>query len=185
MNPADLASASAPSFNLVDLIFYAVAALTVACAAYAVFSRNIVRAVFSLLGTFLGVAGLYAMLAADFVAVVQLMVYVGGILVLMIFAVMLTSRIESASRSNPLGKPLNIVAGLLLGAVVASMLIGVALQAPWLQTGAATYAPTTAGLGEALLSVALLPFELLSVVLLGVVIGAVVVARRKDVGVDA
>ncbi|MBW2702362.1 MAG: NADH-quinone oxidoreductase subunit J [Deltaproteobacteria bacterium] len=169
-----------PAFSLVDLIFYGIAALTVVCGLYAVVSRNIVRAVFSMLGTFLGVAGLYAMLAADFVAVVQLMVYVGGILVLMIFAVMLTSHIEQASRSNPLGKPVNLVVGLLLGGVMMAMLVIVAIKAPWLQSTPADYTPTTAALGEALLGQALLPFELMSVVLLGVVIGSVVVARRQD-----
>ena len=83
--------------TLLDLVFYGVAALTVLSGAYAVFSRNIVRAVFSLMGTFFGVAILYGFLAADFVAVVQVLVYVGGILVLMLFAVMLSGNIETAA----------------------------------------------------------------------------------------
>ena len=82
------------------LIFYLVAALTIGSALIVAFSRNIVYSAFSLLGTFMGVAGLYAMLAADFVAVIQVLVYIGGILVLMIFAVMLTHRIADVAVSS-------------------------------------------------------------------------------------
>ena len=82
-------------FSVVDWAFVAVALFTVLTAAYAVFAQNIVRAVFSLLGTFLGVALIYGFLSADFLAAIQLLVYVGGILVLILFAVMLTSNISS------------------------------------------------------------------------------------------
>jgi NAD(P)H-quinone oxidoreductase subunit 6 len=162
--------------TLVDLVFYGVAALTVLSGAYAVFSRNIVRAVFSLLGTFFGVAVLYGLLAADFVAVIQVLVYVGGILVLMIFAVMLSENIETAARSNRTGSV--ILCGL-TGIALLVFLVTLALQGPWIQADPEAYQATTASIGKTLLGKALLPFEVLSVVLLGVVIGAVVVARFK------
>ncbi len=162
--------------TLVDLAFYAVAAILLTCAGYAVFSRNIVRAVFALLGTFFGIAVLYGMLSADFVAAIQVLVYVGGIQVLLLFAVMLTSHIESAQTSSRVA---GLIPGLLTGIVLLAILVPLMLHAPWLQSGAGSYQATTASIGEALLGPALLPFEVLSIVLLGVVIGAVVVARRQ------
>jgi NAD(P)H-quinone oxidoreductase subunit 6 len=176
------------AFNLVDAVFVGTAAVTLACAAYAVFSRNIVRAVFALLGTFFGVAVLYGLLQADFVAVVQILVYVGGILVLLVFAVMLTSQIETArtsSRSGGWGW------GLLAALALLSLLVPLIFRTPWHEVptaavGAAAAPPTTAALGTALLSRSLLPFELTALILLGVVIGAVVVARgrKSDRGPD-
>ncbi len=167
---------SGAALTLMDLVFYVVAILTVACAAYAVFSSNIVRAVFSLLGTFFGVAILYGMLAADFVAVIQVMVYVGGILVLMLMAVMLTGNIEMIQKSN---QPGNWVLGALTGIVLLVFLISVAVHTPWIKAAPAEYAPTAETIGRTFLNEALLPFEILSVVLLGVIIGAVVVARAR------
>lgn len=166
--------------ELADLLFYLVAVITISSGAYAVFTRNIVRAVFSLLGTFLGIAALYGFLSADFIAVIQILVYVGGILVLMLFAVMLTGNIESASRSSRSG---GWFFGLIAGGSLLIMLITLALRTPWKQIDPDGYSPTTSKLGHALLNDGLLPFELLSIVLLGVVIGAVVVARfgRKEI----
>jgi len=165
--------------TLVDLAFYAVAAVTVATAAYAVFSRNIVRAVFSLIGTFFGMAVLYGMLSADFVAVIQVLVYVGGILVLMLFAVMLTSNIETAQRSSRSG---SLLVGLATGLTLMLFLISLAVKVPWNQTAPGDYSATTSAIGDFLLREALLPFEIVSIVLLGVVIGAVVIARFRTNG---
>lgn len=83
-----------------DLLFFVIAAMTVISAAGVAFSSNIVYSAFSLMGALMGVAGLYVFLAADFVAVVQVLIYVGGILVLMLFAVMLTHRIADVRVSN-------------------------------------------------------------------------------------
>jgi NADH:ubiquinone oxidoreductase subunit 6 (subunit J) len=76
-----------------DIIFYIFGAITVAGAFITALAKNIVYAAFALLFTFFGIAGLYVMANADFLAVTQLLVYVGGILILLIFGVMLTSRI--------------------------------------------------------------------------------------------
>ncbi len=80
-----------------DVIFYIFAIVTLAGAFMAAMHKNIVYAAFGLLFTFAGVAGLYVMANADFLAVTQLMVYVGGILILLIFGVMLTNRIATAN----------------------------------------------------------------------------------------
>ncbi len=86
--------------DLSTAVFYLVAIVTVGSALMVAFSRNIIYSAFSLLGTFAGVAGLYVFLGADFVAAVQLLIYVGGILILILFAVMLTHRITDVEITN-------------------------------------------------------------------------------------
>src|SRR5713101_8960435 len=129
------------------LIFYLIAALTIGSAMMVAFSRNIVYSAFSLLGTLMGVAGLYALLAADFVAVIQILVYVGGILVLIMFAVMLTHRIDDVAVSNrSVGR---LPAALIIGVVGVIMGAGV-VGARWAQKADdVQVAPTTYGIGEA------------------------------------
>src|SRR3954469_11922259 len=80
--------------------FLALAALTLGSAGIVAFSKNIIHSTLALLGTFMGIAGLYITLSADFLAAVQILVYVGGTLTLILFAVMLTSRIEDIRTSN-------------------------------------------------------------------------------------
>ena len=81
--------------------FLALAALTLGSAGIVAFSKNIIHSSLALLGTFMGIAGLYIPLSADFLAATQILVYVGGTLTLILFAVMLTSRIEDMKVSNP------------------------------------------------------------------------------------
>ncbi|HSQ75876.1 MAG TPA: NADH-quinone oxidoreductase subunit J, partial [Bacteroidota bacterium] len=78
--------------DMFDIVFYIFAAITVLSAFVVVFSRNLMYAACSLLFTFFGVAGLYILLHADFLAVTQILIYVGGILVLLLFGIMLTSK---------------------------------------------------------------------------------------------
>lgn len=166
--------------TVADFVFYASAAITLAGAAYAVFSRNLVRAVFALLATFSGVSVLYGMLASDFISIVQLMVYVGGILVLMLFAVMLTSRIESVKESNRAG---GWLVGGALGLGCTAVLGHVAWHGPW-RVNAVLPAPRplTASIGDWLMGPGLLPFCTVGLILLGSVIGAVTLARRPGHG---
>src|SRR5437870_13792752 len=86
--------------NVSTAVFYLIAIITVGSAVMVAFSRNIIYSAFSLLGTFMGVAGIYIFLGADFVAAVQVLIYVGGILVLILFAVMLTHRITDVEVTN-------------------------------------------------------------------------------------
>lgn len=154
--------------------FYALAALTLGSAGFVAFSRNIVHSTISLLGTFLGMAGLYISLSADFLAAVQILVYVGGTLTLLLFAVMLTAKIEDVRTSNTSRGRWGafVVIGLLL------LLLGrVATSTAW-PAQARDPMPSTAKLGHAFLSEYLLPFEIASVLLLGAMIGAVILARR-------
>lgn len=160
------------------LAFYFVAAVTLLSAGVVVFSRRIIYSAFSLLFTLMGVAVTYVLLSDDFMAVVQLLLYVGGILVLILFAVMLTNRIEDRVGSNLARArlPILVAAAAGLGAMALA-----AVQTVW-PSGQApdTFEPATSRIGNSLLGTYLLPFEVISVLLLLGLVGAVVVARKES-----
>jgi NADH-quinone oxidoreductase subunit J len=162
--------------TLPGIIFYVIAALTVTGAAGVALSRNILYSAVSLLMALLGAGAIYVFLSADFVAVSQLLVYIGGVLVLVLFAVMLTSRITEVQVSNT---SFGLFGGVLLFVCVAPVLLAVALLTPWAAVTPGALAPTTAAIGNAFLSRWLLPFEVASLVLLATLIGAVVIARKE------
>jgi NAD(P)H-quinone oxidoreductase subunit 6 len=157
-------------------VFYGFAIFTVAGAAGVAFSPNIVYAAFSLLAAFAGMVGLFGLMSADFLAVVQLMVYVGGILVLMLFAIMLTNKITEVKKSNPIS---NGWMGGLLFVGILSMLLFAVFGFEWAEQAPGPFAPTTALIGEAFLGRFLLPFEVAGVMLLAALLAAVVVARKE------
>lgn len=163
--------------RLADLVFYAMAVMTIAGAAGCAFSRNIIYSAWSLLFAFLGVAGLYVMLGADFPAVAQVLIYVGGVLVLILFAIMLTKQIgEDPKLTNAhLGLP----AGAALAALTIGTLTWMAVNAPWKIAPVVSWEPISSALGIAFLTDFLLPFEVASVVLLAALVGAVVIARKE------
>ncbi len=164
---------------ITEAVFYLLATFTVACALGVALSNNIMYSAFALMGTLMGVAGTFVMLGADFLGVVQLLVYVGGILVLTIFAVMLTHRIADVNVSNrAVGRPLAV---LLVGAV-GWWMIKVGTTATWVVKEAGTPEPTTYGIGTAFLTDYVLPYEIASLVLLVALIGAVVVSRKEIQG---
>jgi NAD(P)H-quinone oxidoreductase subunit 6 len=161
---------------ITEAVFYLVATFTIVCALGVALSNNVMYSAFALMGTLLGVAGVFVMLGADFLGVVQLLVYVGGILVLTIFAVMLTHRIADVKVSNrAVGRPLALV---LVGAIF-WWLVTVGTAATWVVKDAGPPAPTTYGIGNAFLSDYVLPYEIASLVLLVALIGAVVVSRKE------
>jgi NAD(P)H-quinone oxidoreductase subunit 6 len=162
--------------GLPELLFYAIAAVTVAGAAAVAFARNIVYSAVGLLAALLGAGALYVLLSADFVAITQLLVYVGGVLVLVLFAVMLTNRITEVNVSN---RSIGLWGGLLLLVALAPVLVAVAVATPWNARTPGPLAHTTARIGDALLTQWLLPFEVASLVLLATLIGAVVIARKE------
>ena len=90
----------AASEILLNVFFYLFAAGALGGAAAVALSRNIVRSAFALLAVLVSVAAMYAIMKADFIAAAQVLIYVGGILVLIIFAVMLTHRITDVKMSN-------------------------------------------------------------------------------------
>ena len=158
------------------LIFWIFALVTIGAAAVVVFSRNIVRSAFSLVFAFFGVAGLYVLLMADFLAVTQLMIYVGGILVLLIFGVMLTqNQINVDIKSGVL----SVWPATIITAGVGGLLLAIFWDAHWKTADMPPMQSTANALGEMLLTSYLLPFELASIVLLVALVGAAMIARRE------
>jgi NADH-quinone oxidoreductase subunit J len=169
--------------DLVTILFYVFAVLTLVGGAIVVFSRHIVRAAFALLLTFFGVAGIYVFLLADFVAVTQLLIYVGGSTVLILFGVMLTShQIHVDIKTDSM----HTLPALLISSALAGALVGIMGFTAW-REGASTPMPdaTAAKIGELLLTSYLLPFEIASVILLVALVGAAMIARREKPGVNS
>jgi NADH:ubiquinone oxidoreductase subunit 6 (subunit J) len=162
--------------ELGTVIFYVIAGVVIGSAAMVAFSRNIIYSAFSLLGTFGGVAGLYVLLGADFVAGVQLLIYVGGILIIILFAVMLTHRITDVEITN---RAVGRFPALVIMALLIFLLVQTVQETPWLKAKETSFLPTTAAIGDLFLESYLLPFELASVVLLVALIGAVTISRQE------
>jgi len=173
---AEAVPPEAGAFGLPDLLFYLLAAVTLGGAAAVALSRNILRSAVGLLAALLGVGGLYVFLSADFVAITQVLVYIGGVLVLVLFAVMLTSKITEVNVSNT---SVGLVGGVLLFVAVAPVLGAVAFLTPWAIRTPGPLAPTTRAIGDAFLTRWLLPFEVASILLLATLVGAVVMARKE------
>jgi NAD(P)H-quinone oxidoreductase subunit 6 len=174
--PAQRAGRAVAGAGLPDVLFYVLAAFTIAGAGGVALSRNILYSSIGLLVALLGAGSLYVFLSADFVAVTQLLIYIGGVLVLILFAVMLTNRITEVSVSN---SSFGLFGGALLFVAVAPVLLVVAVNAPWPASPPAALAPTTVEIGNGFLTKWLLPFEVASLVLLATLIGAVVIARKE------
>lgn len=162
--------------DLSTAVFYLIALITVVSAGMVAFSSNIIYSAFSLLGTFMGVAGLYIFLGADFVAAAQVLIYVGGILVLILFAVMLTHRITDVAITN---RAAGRVPAVLIIGILLYLLIQAIKETPWVKAKEVVFAPTTAKIGDLFLEQYLLPFELASLILLAAMIGAVVLSRKE------
>ena len=157
-------------------LFYGVAAFVIASGAYAVWARKIDHSAFSLMACFSGVAAAYAMLGSDFVAVTQVIVYVGGIMVLVVFGVLLTDRLPVEFRQ--LSRE-TVVQGLFVAVPVLAALLWAVLGTKWPEIAPEAPRPegTTAGIGGLLLTDYLFPFEFASLLLLVALVGAARLAR--------
>lgn len=166
--------------------------------------RRITHAAFFMVLAFTGVAGVFILLGADFLGVTQVLVYVGAIAVMFLFAIMVSDlkelsdhpagRLPEAVGAPPVsgtGQPPARVAWVVLAGMVALGFAGLVLAALWraglpvVAVPAASGPPTTAPLGEALFTTFLVPFEVASVVLLAALVGAVVIAAREESGKGA
>lgn len=191
------------------VVFFGASALAVVSAIIAASAPKIVHAGFGLLGAFFGVAALYALLGADFVALSQVIIYIGGILVLIVFGVLLTGRVETALGLEARGRPLPAIAVGLL--VFLGLFFGIRATDFDAMADPGAPQPTTARIGHAFLNVPmptadpdedgitsaerqvrladreraegeavyLVPFELASVLLLAALVGAAYLARRR------
>lgn len=162
--------------NLYDIIFYLFAIIVVLSAGFVVTTRNIVHSAFFLVFTFCGIAGIYVLLAADFLAIVQILVYVGGIMILLLFGVMLTNKITSVEiKTGTIHLlPASIAIGILLGLVMSIM-----WWTPWRSEISVNPITTTKDIGTLLINDYVLIFELLGILLLVALIGAASIARRE------
>ncbi len=161
--------------GLYDIIFYLFAAITIVSGIIVVNSKNIVHSAFSLLLTFFGVSGIYVLLGADFLAIVQIMVYVGGILILLLFGVMLTNKITNVEIRSGSIQVIPAIIGL---ASFAAILFWIMTSTSWYSVSFEIPLTTSYEIGEVLLSQYVLIFELLGILLLIALIGAASIARR-------
>jgi NADH:ubiquinone oxidoreductase subunit 6 (subunit J) len=162
--------------NASDVVFLALAALTVGSAGVCVLARSLIYNAFALLFTFFGVAGLYLLLGADFLAATQLLIYVGGILVLLLFGVMLTHKLYDLDLRSEVQQ---FSAGLFILAGVFGSLAFTIYRTPWRVGPGRPPAPTTLEIGRQFMGAWLLPFEAASILLLVALIGAAMIVRRK------
>ncbi len=158
------------------IAFYILAAIIVGAAIVVVTSRNIVHSAVALIPAFLGVTGLYVLLSAEFVAVIQVLIYAGAITVLILFVIMLTEGGTGlrAPQRNEQG-----VVGAAVAGAMAALLIAVAGRTPW-GSGAGAPAYTPGDIGRSFLGPNLLVFEGTSIVLLVSLVGAIIIARKEE-----
>jgi NADH-quinone oxidoreductase subunit J len=159
-----------------EIAFWFLAVIAVIAALAVVLLRDVFRAALSLVACFLMVAGIYVTLSADFLAAVQVLVYVGAIAVLIILAIMMTREVQRGSPANRLQIPALVVAVVFFGAVVFAL-----VNTPWPVAGMPPQEPTTSVLAGRLFGEGgfILPVEIAPVLLLAAILGAIVLVREK------
>lgn len=171
---------------VLQITFFTFAFITIGGAVYLLFTRNVLYAAFSLLVTLLGVAGLYVFAGADFLAVSQIMIYVGGILILMIFGIMLTNKKKDQQKSDQLNKILVSHHNRFWAAIVAILLflgfLKVVFAANFQLVGKEIHKGTTVQkIGVELMTNYVFAFELIGLLLLAALIGAAYVAKKEKI----
>ncbi|MFC2000969.1 NADH-quinone oxidoreductase subunit J [Chloroflexota bacterium] len=158
------------------IAFWILAIVGIAAALGVVLLRNVFRAALALVLCFITIAGIYITLSADFLAAVQILVYVGAISVLIILAIMMTRDVQQGSPANKLRIPAFLVAIVFL-----IVMIFTVINTPWQIASKAPVEPTTAALAVRLFGENgfILPLEIAAVLLLSAIIGAIVLAREK------
>ena len=180
-----------------DIAFWAMAAVGVASAGAVVLLRDVFRAALFLILSFLVVAGLFVLLNAEFLAVVQVLIYVGAISILIIFAIMLTHNVQEGNPSNSFQIPALVLATLMLAAIVFVVVntewngfdeLGLRVLPGDAAEGLSdteqgikdVFGNTTLVIARLLLRDFVLPFEVASVLLLAAVIGALALVRERE-----
>lgn len=173
--------------NLTQIIFYCFAVVVIGSAVFVVTTKNIIYAAFALFSTFFGVAALYVYAKADFIAVAQLIVYVGGILVLLIFGVMLTNKvsgqkIQTQERNKITGFIISFSLLLILFVTIQkanfntiSWINEIKLKGEGLQPSSSTIN----AIGIKTMTSYIIPFEITGVLLMMALLGAAYMARRE------
>ena len=159
----------------VAIVFYLVAAAMIVSGAAMVFTRNMVRSALWLVLALGGVAAMYVLLSADFLAVVQILVYVGAIMILMLFAIMLTPNQVDLPIATPQAQRISAA---LTALAVFAVSLGVVLTHRWNVRATPLNAPSSEEIGTLMMSTYVLPFEIASLLLTAGMIGAIVIARE-------
>jgi NADH-quinone oxidoreductase subunit J len=161
---------------LFDFIFWVLAAVIVLCALAVLFLRDVFRAALVLMLLFVAVAGIYILLSADFLAVVQILVYVGAISILVIVGIMLTRDVSHGNPSSKFSIPAIVMGLILLGLLIATF-----TNTSWPMANGVPREPTAEFLGKQLFGSGgyLLPVELVAVLLVTAILGAIVLLREK------
>ena len=160
-----------------NIAFGLIVAITLGSALMVVTSKQLLYSAIALLFTLFGVAGLYIFMWADFMAGVQVIVYIGGILVLLIFGIMLTNKISSVNISHT---SLQRGVGAVITLGVLGFLIPMINNTAWLQLPSEEPNQTADSIGRLLMMEYLLPFEVASLLLLGALIGAAMLSRNTN-----
>ncbi len=160
----------------VGVAFWILAIVGIAAALGVVWLRNVFRSALALMLCLLTVAGVYITLSADFLAAVQVLIYVGGISILIILAIMLTREVPRGSPFNRLRIPAFIVAAIFLGVAVFTL-----VNTHWQVSTAPPLEPTTSALAGKLLGEGgfILAVEIAAALLLAAILGAIVLVREK------
>ena len=161
------------------IAFYVLAAMTIGSPLAVVVVRNMIHAVVALIGTFAGVAGLYVTLSADFIAITQILIYIGAISILFLFAIVLTPQSGRTNQESFLRIP-----AAALCALVTAVLAYVALGTDWNIAGREGFQETATEIGTLLLDKYVLPFEIASALLLVAVVGAIVLVSPEPAEED-
>jgi NADH:ubiquinone oxidoreductase subunit 6 (subunit J) len=178
--------------NIVQVLFYVMALVTLGSALVVAVSKNLVRSIFMFFVTLFGLAGLYVLAVADFVAVTQIVIYVGGILVLILFAFMLSGKeaLEAVNQQKNRFMSMGNLPGFILAALFLVVMVNVILKAdvaalPWIKAAkeAGNVIPVNESginnIGINLMTKYLLPFEAISVLLMIALVGAAHLSRKE------
>jgi len=159
-----------------EIAFWVLAIVAIAAALTVVTIRNVFRAALSLILCFLAVAGIFITLSADFLAAVQIFIYIGAISILIILSIMLTREVQQGSLSNRLVAPVLISAILFFGIVTFAM-----LETSWPLVSLPPAEATTAALAGKLFSEDghILTVEIAAILLLATIIGAITIVKEK------
>lgn len=159
------------------LIFAAASLVTLGAAIVVVTNKNILHSAYFLVLAFVGVASIYVLLEAPFIAVVQVLVYIGAIAILIVFAIMLTRRLMSKDMEQRNQQWIWSA----LGALVLFGVLGwIVYSANWPVIEAAVPQDPITLLGQELLTTYVVPFEIASVLLLAALVGSILIGRERD-----
>lgn len=178
--------------TMVKALFYLMGFMTLASALFVAASKNLVRSVFMFFVTLLSLAGLYVLALADFIAITQVVIYVGGILVLMLFAFMLSGKeaLANLQQQNDRFISISKLPALLLAVLFFIVLINILFKTDinhlqWVNKAVAYKvdikpdSPMTSNIGTNLMTTYLLPFEAISILLMMALVGAAHLSRKE------